>query len=284
MNRSAITQGLFHNIIENCVHTTALGLHKIYCCKYPLSFYYHSTVNCWCPLSEKHSLKYHLAHQAYLQVKMAEMTLVSPPGHKGHKKSIQTTLNLTSSSTHLGFNNPTKQYRTFMPFSGMNDPNSYNNSVISNISISAIYDLHAQNSWLHESTWVMQSILGRCLTHKSCPWLMHCICIPGNILSINHTMWTAAKAIIINKSGQCIKPFSAVFQVLDEESRILTWVWLSFGSYNKTNLQYTFSNSASPGASKRSRKCWLAWDLATLWLERRAHPWSFWTTAVLSNM
>ena len=158
MNRSAITKGLFHDIIENHVHTTTLGLHKIYCHKYPLSFYYHSTVNCWCPLSEKHTHKYHLAHQAYLQVEMAKMNLVSPPGCKGHKKSIQPTLNLMSSSTHLGFNNLKEQYWTFMPLSSMNDPNGYNNSIILNVSISAIYDLYAQNSWLHKSTWMMQSI------------------------------------------------------------------------------------------------------------------------------
>ena len=30
MSKSAITQELFHDIIEQCVHTTALGLHKIY--------------------------------------------------------------------------------------------------------------------------------------------------------------------------------------------------------------------------------------------------------------
>ncbi len=143
-------------------------------------------------------------------------------------KTIQTTLNLMSGSTHLGFNDPTEQYRTFKPFSGMNNSNGYNNSVISNISISTIYELYAQNSRLCESSWMMRSILGSYLIlHESCPWLTHCICILGDVLSIDHTMRTAAKAVIIDKSHQRIKPFSAVLQVLDEESRILTWVWLS---------------------------------------------------------
>ena len=46
----------------------------------------------------------------------------------------------------------------------------------------------------------------------------------GDVLSIDHTIKTAAKAVIVDKSGQHIKPFSAVFQVLDEELRILAWV------------------------------------------------------------
>ena len=55
-------------------------------------------------------------------------------------------------------------------------------------------------------------------------------------------------------------------------------------SYNQTNSQYTFSDSASLGAFKRSRKCWSVWNLATAWQERRAHLWWFQTTAVLSKM
>ena len=153
------------------------------------------------------------------------MDLVSAPGHEGHTKTIQTTLNLASGSTHLGFNDPTKQYQTFKPFSGMNDSNGYNNSVISNVLISIIYELYAQNSRLHESSWMTCSILGSYLIiHESCLWLTHCICILGDVLSIDHTMRTAAKAVVINKSHQCIKPFSAVFQVLNEELRILAWV------------------------------------------------------------
>src|SRR5258708_9076034 len=34
MLKSAITQELFHDIIKQCIHTTALGLHKIYYCEY----------------------------------------------------------------------------------------------------------------------------------------------------------------------------------------------------------------------------------------------------------
>jgi hypothetical protein len=37
-------------------------------------------------------------------------------------------------------------------------------------------------------------------------------------------MRTATKAVVVDKSRQRIKPFSAVFQVIDEESRILAWV------------------------------------------------------------
>ena len=158
------------------------------------------------------------------------MDLISAPGHEGRTKTIQTTLNLMSGSTHLGFNDPTEQYRTFKPFSGINDSNGYNNSVISNVSISTIYELYAQNSRLRESSWMTRSILGSycyLILHESCPLLTHCICILGDVLSIDHTMRTAAKAVVIDKSHQRIKPFSAVFQVLDEESRILAWVQLS---------------------------------------------------------
>ena len=55
-------------------------------------------------------------------------------------------------------------------------------------------------------------------------WLTCCICILGDILSIDHTMRTATKAVVVDKSRQRIKPFSMVFQVIDEESRILAWV------------------------------------------------------------
>ena len=47
------------------------------------------------------------------------------------------------------------------------------------------------------------SILGSYLIiHESCLWLTHCICILGDVLSIDHTMRTAAKAVIIDKSHQ----------------------------------------------------------------------------------
>src|SRR5260370_21433596 len=130
------------------------------------------------PLLEKHTLKYHMVHWAYLQAKTAKMNVVSQPGHEGHAKSVQMTLNLVSGSTQLGLNNPTQQYWTFMPFSGMNDSNGYNNSVISNVLISAIYELYAQNSQLCESTWMTCSILGIIYIHESCLWLTHYLCIP----------------------------------------------------------------------------------------------------------
>src|SRR5260370_5865998 len=83
------------------------------------------------PLLEKHTLKYHLAHWAYLQAKTVEMNIVSQSGCEGHARSVQMTLNLTPGLTQLGINNPTEQYRTFMPFSSINDSNGYNNSVLS---------------------------------------------------------------------------------------------------------------------------------------------------------
>ena len=112
-------------------------------------------------------------------------------------------------------------------FSAMDDSNGYNDSVILATAISAIYELYAQSSWSHESAQLMRSILGNyCTVHhaQSCLWLTCCICMLGNILSIDHTMKTAGKVVIVNKSHQHIKPFLAVFQFLDEESKILAWV------------------------------------------------------------
>ena len=177
-------------------------------------------MTCGQPFLEKHALKYHLTHQAYLQAKTAEMNLMTSPG-------LQTTLTFASGSACLGLNDLTKQYRSPVPFSGMDDPNGYNDSVISCTAISAIYNLYAQNSRSHESTQLMCSILGNyCTVHcaQSCLRLICCICMLGNILSIDHTMKMATKAEVVNKSCQHIKPFLAVFQVLDEELKILAWV------------------------------------------------------------
>lgn len=46
----------------------------------------------------------------------------------------------------------------------------------------------------------------------------------GRVLSIDHTMKTAGKAVIIDSDGKRIKPFTGVFQAIDEDSRILGWV------------------------------------------------------------
>src|SRR5258708_12372318 len=97
-------------------------------------------------------IKYHLAHQAYLQAKMAEMNLMASPG-------LQTTLSFTSGSGHLRLNDLTKQYQSPVPFSQMDDPNGYNDSVISYTSISAIYELYAQKSQICNSPKFLFSIL-----------------------------------------------------------------------------------------------------------------------------
>ena len=140
---------------------------------------------------------------------------------------LQTTLSFASGSAHLELNDLTKQYQSLVPFSGMDDPNGYNDSVISYTSISAIYKLYAQNSQLCESTKLLCSILGNYCTvccAQSCLWLTCCISMLSDVLCIDHTMKSATKAVVVNKSHQHIKPFLAVFQVIDEESKILAWV------------------------------------------------------------
>ncbi len=161
--------------------------------------------------------KYHLTHQAYLQAKMAKMNLMASPG-------LQTTLSFASGSGHLGLNDPTKQYQSPVPFSQMDDPNGYNDSVISYTSISAIYKLYAQKSQMCESTKLLCSILGNYCTVHCAQWLTCCISMLGDVLSIDHTMKSATKAVMVDKSCQHIKPFLAVFQVIDEELKILAWV------------------------------------------------------------
>ena len=81
MLKSAVTPELFHDIIKQCVHTTALGLKKVYYCEYPLSP--QPLMICGLSLLEKHALKYHLSHQAYLQGKTTEINLITSPGHGG---------------------------------------------------------------------------------------------------------------------------------------------------------------------------------------------------------
>ena len=102
-------------------------------------------------------------------------------------------------------------------FSAMDDSNGYNDSVILATAINAIYELYAQSSWSHESAQLMHSILGNYCTVRcaqSCLWLTHCISMLGNILSIDHMMKTAGKAVIVDKSCQHIKPFLPVFRFL----------------------------------------------------------------------
>ena len=159
----------------------------------------------------------------YLQAKTTEINLVTSPRCGG----IQTTLSFAPGSAHLGINDISKHSQSLVPFSAMDDSNGYNDSVILATAISTTYELDAQSSQSHESAQLMCSILGNyCTVHcaQSCLWLTCCICMLGDILSIDHMMKTAGKAVIVDKSHQHIKPFSAVFQVLDEESKILAWV------------------------------------------------------------
>ena len=99
MSKSAITQELFHDIIEQCAHATALGLHKIYYCEY-LGIVSKVLDDMWTiPPRE-----------AYIQVKVAEMNIITSSGSKGHPKSLQTTLSFAPGLACLGLNDPMEQY------------------------------------------------------------------------------------------------------------------------------------------------------------------------------
>ncbi len=129
-----------------------------------------SLMTCGQSLLEKHTLKYHLTHRAYIQVKVAEMNIISSSGSEGCAKSLQTTLSFAPGSAHLGLNDPMEQYRSIAPFSSMNNLNGYNDSVILNTSINAIYELYTKNCRSRESGQLMHSILGNyftvCAVHK----------------------------------------------------------------------------------------------------------------------
>src|SRR5258707_13623540 len=87
------------------------------------------------------------------------MNIISSSGSEGCAKSLQTTLSFAPGSACLGLNDPMEQYQSLAPFSSMNNLNGYNDSVISNTSINAIYELYTKNCWSHESAQLIHSIL-----------------------------------------------------------------------------------------------------------------------------
>jgi len=128
-----------------------------------------SLMTCGQSLLEKHTLKYHLTHRAYIQAKVAEMNIISSSGSEGRAKSLQTTLSFAPGSARLGLNDPMEQYQSVAPFSSMNNLNGYNDLVISNTSINAIYELYTKNCRSCESGQLMCSILGNYFTvHAVC--------------------------------------------------------------------------------------------------------------------
>src|SRR5258708_33882413 len=92
------------------------------------------------------------------------MNIISSSGSEGCAKSLQTTLSFTPGLAHLGLNDLMEQYPSISPFSSMNDLNGYNDSVISNTSINAIYELYTKNGWPCESGQLSHYILGSCVT------------------------------------------------------------------------------------------------------------------------